>query len=452
MYRLLIADDEALEREGLEWIIRRHMPETFEVIHAGNGREAIQLAEEHRPHVLLMDVNMPGIQGLAALREIRSFLPDAKSVLVTAYDYFAYAKEALTLGVKEYIVKPARREQVVRTLQQLVEELDREKLKRAEELKLRDRVSRLQPLVENELALMFMVDQVLDANVEQLADWLDFPLDWGTALVVAFPEQVYSLDKKKIYDAVRGFAKHHAAFSCIVSSLIDRHMAIFAHRDPDDREPGWSRLLGQYGQKLCELAERQLGCTVSVGIGTSRHGADGLRTSYFEAVFASTYEDYGHVCHFEQLKQPGSPSAPAEDQTPHGGGHGENIASRSYVISALQRIREEREQQTLSVLDRAQGYIRERFTEDLSLEEVADFVHLNPHYFSKVFKQQVGETFIDFLTGLRIEKAKELILSEELSLKEVCFAAGYKDPNYFSRVFKKVTGLTPTEYRAQAKA
>ncbi|WP_179232624.1 AraC family transcriptional regulator [Paenibacillus rigui] len=449
MYRLLIADDEALEREGLEWIIRRMMPDTFQIIHAENGRTAIERAEEHRPHIILMDVNMPGIQGLEALREIRTFLPDAKSVLVTAYDTFAYAKEALTLGVKEYIVKPARREQVVQTLQLLVDELEREKHRRAEDLKLRDKVSQLQPLVENELALLFMVDQVLDAGAEQLSEWLGFPLDHGCALVVAFPERVYTLDKKTMYDVIRSFAKHHSSSPCIVSSLIDRHMAIFVRKAPEDKEPAWNEKIGQYGQKLCDLAERQLDCPVSIGVGSTRQGADGLRKSYFEAVFASTYFEYnGRVCHFEQLKQPDGSRLP---DTERQASQGDDIASRSYVISALQRIREEREQQTLTVLDRAQSYIRDRYTEDLSLEEVADFVHLNPHYFSKVFKQQVGATFIDFLTGLRIEKAKELILSGERSLKEVCFEVGYKDPNYFSRVFKKVTGVTPTEYRGQAK-
>lgn len=66
-------------------------------------------------------------------------------------------------------------------------------------------------------------------------------------------------------------------------------------------------------------------------------------------------------------------------------------------------------------------------------------------------KQQFGESFIDLLTRLRIEKAKEIMSSEQLSLKEVCFEVGYKDPNYFSRVFKRVTGMTPTEYRNQLR-
>ncbi|GGF94366.1 AraC family transcriptional regulator [Paenibacillus abyssi] len=443
MYRLLIADDEALEREGLELIIQRMMPDTFQIIHAENGRMAIERAEEQRPHIVLMDVNMPGIQGLAAIREIKERLPDTKFVLVTAYDYFAYAKEALSLGVKEYLVKPAKREQVIGTLEQLVRELEMEKRKRTDELQLKHKVSQLLPLVENELALMFMVDQTLEADAEQLSEWLDFPLDHGCAIVVAFPEHVYTRDKKKIYDLIRSFAKTHEP-GCIISSLIDRHMAVFLRKAPGTREDGWKDEVIRFTEKLSALADRQLDLIVSIGIGTTRSDSDGLRKSYFEAVFASTYyEQSGSICHFDELKQ-GEGQSGSEPEKP---AHYEETADRAYVISALQRIREEREQQTVTVLDRAKRYIQERFAEDLSLEEVADFVHLNPHYFSKIFKQEFGTTFIDFVTGLRIDKAKALMASGHLSLKEVCFEVGYKDPNYFSRVFKKVTGVTPTEYR-----
>ncbi|QYR22863.1 AraC family transcriptional regulator [Paenibacillus sp. sptzw28] len=444
MYRLLIADDEALEREGLEWIVKRMMPDTFEVLHAENGRIAIERAEEFRPHIIMMDVNMPGIQGLAALREIKERLPDTKMVLVTAYDYFAYAKEALSLGVKEYIVKPASREQVVTILKQLVDELDREKNKRAEELSLLDKVSQLLPLVENELALMFMVDQVMDADAGQLSEWLDFPLDQGAAIVVAFPDFANSQDKKRMYDIIRSFTKTQDSVS-VVSSLIDRHMAIFMTKSPGIRDNSWTMEMKQFGEKLCALTGRQQGLTVSIGIGTARSGYEGLRKSYFEAVFASTYfEESGRVCLFDELRR--EEHGYSSRQTGHNPAN-DDTARQSYVISALQRIREDRERQTLTVLDRAKGFIQGRFTEDLSLEEVAEFVHLNPHYFSKVFKQQVGETFIDYVTGLRIDRAKELMASEDLSLKEVCYEVGYKDPNYFSRVFKKVTGVTPTEFR-----
>ena len=71
----------------------------------------------------------------------------------------------------------------------------------------------------------------------------------------------------------------------------------------------------------------------------------------------------------------------------------------------------------------------------------------SPYYFSKLFKNKTGVNFIDYLTNIRIEKAKTLLADSDKSMKEICVTVGYSDPNYFSRIFKKVTGVTPTEYK-----
>lgn len=443
MYRLLIADDEPIEREGLECMVERYLPDTFEFIHAANGRMAIEYAEKYRPHIAIMDINMPGIGGLEALREMKERLPGTRFIVVTAYDYFAYAQEALSLGAKEYILKPAKREQLIAVFQRLVREIEQESESRARELELRDKVSQLLPVAENELALMLMLDHSADAGTVQLADWLGMPLKQGSAIVIAYSGEAYARMKNKIYDHLRSFIKSHRPGS-VVSPLIDRHMAIFLHQ-PAISEHDWRRQTKQLAEQLSQVSEQTLGLKASIGIGSLHSGADGFRTSYYEAVFASTLpERTGTVCHFDELKQQNVqlPSPGAADR------NGADV-QQSYVVSALRQMREQREEQTLSVLDRAKQYIIENFTEDLSLEEVSDVVHLNPHYFSKIFKQQCGETFIDYVTRLRIEKAIALIRSTPLSLKEVCFEVGYKDPNYFSRVFKKITGVSPTSYKDQ---
>jgi two-component system, response regulator YesN len=96
---------------------------------------------------------------------------------------------------------------------------------------------------------------------------------------------------------------------------------------------------------------------------------------------------------------------------------------------------------------KAKEYIDEHFAEAITLEEAAEHVGLSPYYFSKLFKDRFGITFIDYITEIRIKRAKELMENPDVSVKEVCYTVGYKDPNYFSRVFKKYTGLTPSEYR-----
>ncbi|MBG9735263.1 AraC family transcriptional regulator [Paenibacillus alvei] len=453
MYRLLIADDEALEREGLEWIITRMMPDTFEIIHADNGRVAIQKADEHRPHIVLMDVRMPGIQGLDALKEIKERNPLVKMVLITAYEYFDYAKQALSLGVKEYLVKPAKREQIVSILQRLVDEIKDERRKRDEQLAIRDKFFQLLPLAETELSLALMADQAYMADALQLADILELSLDRGYAIVVAIKDMKSASglqlaeNWQLAVDAVKNAVKEQIKdrFNWIASPIIHEHMAIFIlDKETIQGEPMKEDVSG-IGTEIINSLRRQCGLDVMIGVGTIQHHIEGIRRSYYEAVFASTCPNsWGSLCRFEDLQLAAdNASWQPDDRYEHG-----TAAEGAYVEHAIKRIREEREQQTGNVVDRAAAYILDRYDEELSLEEVAEHVHLNPHYFSKVFKQQTGETFIDYVTRLRIDKAKVLILDGQYSLKEVCYMVGYKDPNYFSRVFKKVTGVTPTEYRS----
>jgi two-component system response regulator YesN len=449
MYRLLIADDEALEREGIEWIVTRMMPNTFDIIHAENGRVAIQKADEFRPHLILMDIRMPGIQGLEALKEIKAQHPQIKMILVTAYEHFEYAKEALSLGVKEYLIKPAKRDQIVALLQRMVEEIDQEQRKRDAEFAMRDKFFHLLPLAETEMALVFMSDQVNETEVGHLADILELSIDKGCALVLALPEFGHTSEmevdkeKKKIYETVKIFSKGFVKdrIGCVVSSMVHWHMAIFLLDKAQTRDEVFRDEAYLLGAKLMETLHQQCSIDATIGIGSVRADIEGSRRSYFEAVFASTYhKKWGNLCRFEDLKV-----LSAEEQRETA----DNPSERTYVELAIKRIREEREQRTWSVLDNAITFIKEKFHEELSLEDVAEHVHLNSYYFSKVFKQQTGETFIDYVTRLRIERAKECIRDGQFSLKEVCYLVGYKDPNYFSRVFKKVTGVTPTEYRSQ---
>ncbi len=98
------------------------------------------------------------------------------------------------------------------------------------------------------------------------------------------------------------------------------------------------------------------------------------------------------------------------------------------------------------IVQATKEYLENHYTEDISLEDVAEQVNISPQYFSKLIKKTTGFNFIDWLSMLRVKKAKELLSSSNMTVKEVCFLVGYKDPNYFSRIFKKRIGLTPSEF------
>lgn len=99
------------------------------------------------------------------------------------------------------------------------------------------------------------------------------------------------------------------------------------------------------------------------------------------------------------------------------------------------------------IIVKACTVIHEKLSREISLEEIARKVEISPFYFSKLFKEETGENFIDYITMARLRKAKELLLDPSLNVREISAATGYADPNYFSKLFKKVVGVTPTEFR-----
>ena len=115
--------------------------------------------------------------------------------------------------------------------------------------------------------------------------------------------------------------------------------------------------------------------------------------------------------------------------------------------AVCRKIATRREEQSESIISKAKAYIKENFAKELSLDEISRVVNISPYYFSKLFKEESGENFIEYLTRVRISRAKELLSNPALSIKEICGMAGYSDPNYFSRIFKKQEDVTPSEYR-----
>jgi two-component system response regulator YesN len=102
-----------------------------------------------------------------------------------------------------------------------------------------------------------------------------------------------------------------------------------------------------------------------------------------------------------------------------------------------------------NLIDKAREYIGAEYMNDISLDDVSRQINISSYYFSKLFKEETGVNFIEYLTDLRMEKSKELLASPDMSVKDICVSVGYQDPNYFSRIFKKINGVTPTEYREQ---
>lgn len=121
----------------------------------------------------------------------------------------------------------------------------------------------------------------------------------------------------------------------------------------------------------------------------------------------------------------------------------------SYLSGVCRSIHEKRKGKAGSAIRRIRRLIEERYAENLTVRDIAEGVYLSATYVSLLYKQETGETLFEYLTKIRMDKAKELLKDPQNKLYEVCYAVGYSDPSHFSKLFKKLTGLTPSAYREQ---
>lgn len=116
-------------------------------------------------------------------------------------------------------------------------------------------------------------------------------------------------------------------------------------------------------------------------------------------------------------------------------------------LSYCRVARAKRESPLSNVILQIRQCIRERYAENLTVNDIAETVYLTPTYVCLLFKQETGVTINDYLTAVRMKKARELLRGSAKKLYDICFLVGYSSPSYFSKLFKKVTGRTPSEYR-----
>ncbi|RXZ82085.1 response regulator [Paenibacillaceae bacterium] len=120
----------------------------------------------------------------------------------------------------------------------------------------------------------------------------------------------------------------------------------------------------------------------------------------------------------------------------------------SYLASVKDRIRDKRTGKVANIVERVRGFIKQHYAYgNLTVAEIGKAVYLSPTYVSLLFKQETGQTVGEYLTQVRVNKAKELLLDPQYKFYDICYAIGYTDPSYFTKLFKKATGVTPSVYR-----
>ncbi|AMQ21784.1 AraC family transcriptional regulator [Anoxybacillus geothermalis] len=506
--KVAIVDDEALERKALRKMIGSHLPHAEVIAEGANGREAVEIAKQYRPDVMLIDIKMPGLDGLGAIEAIRQFDLDISFIIVSAFDLFDYARQAMRFGVKEYLVKPSRKEDVISALQRVSEEAAAKRQAEEQHRQLAERFHRLQTLVEKEWLSVLMIEDVPADEWKRWEELLPFSVVSGMFLVIQFPAGNRAEEWKRW---VEERLSEQTPVRYMTGWMANGRLPVLLFQSDHDAAIAWRPAAQSLALELVSQFALRYNDTLYIGLGSPVLHLHELRSSYYEALSAVHYyakRQKARVGFLPAEAMRPEREAEQEKQLLEAVRLGDSEQARmlsfayvdellsSYSLSAAWRKMDElfvslarflaelgvryertssfsscgseeelrramvdeldriviqvevwRQQQAHGKIGKAKDYIDRHYAEPLTLEEVAEHVGMSPHYFSKLFKEQFGITFIDYVTNVRIERAKEALVRTDCSLKEICFSVGYNDPNYFSRVFKKQTGWSPSEYR-----
>lgn len=527
MMKILICDDEGIVQESIRFIIQKSFGSECEVESAKNGRTAIELAESFSPDIVLMDIQMPGINGIEAMQEIRRENKNIVFVVLTAYDKFEYTQKSIDVGVLAYLTKPIKRDLLIETLRKGFRQVQNRKAKASHDLKVKEKLEAVVPIIENGFVYSVLLEENKNGNNLGYKDLLNLDTDYGYAMVIECGDSFHKGQLLNTVGAGIKLEKHYMVFREVVKEATDGIVgALMANKvivlipcaeGQEDYEERVAKIENTRG--MLRKLEQQVELKFKAGIGSVkkwedmsesyREGRDTVQQGVGKVIHAGDLpvscvyeEDYpvelekelfaavGNGAVEETRRLSGCYVSWMESTFPkltnavrlkamefvlwaehlaymQGGlvyrfldreGYMEILISFcSYeemelwfdqkMAAAARHISMRQQERTDSVVDRAKQYILANFLGELSLEEMAKEVGISPYYLSKLFKEAEGVNYIDYVTKLRIDYAKEKLTGSDKSVKEVCYDSGYSDPNYFSRIFKKWVGLTPTEYR-----
>lgn len=194
MYKLLIVDDEHIEIEALKYIISNSNLPINKIQTANNGRKAIQEASSFSPDFIIMDIKMPGISGIESAKIIKETLPYCKIIFLSAYNYFDYAKEAITIGASDFLIKPVANEDLINVLEKMIKLTKAEIMNREVQLSIEYKFKQISSYFENELINYILFAECKESQIIEYFNALNIEFNYLYCLIM-------ELDTNTIEDA-----------------------------------------------------------------------------------------------------------------------------------------------------------------------------------------------------------------------------------------------------------
>ena len=542
MLKTFLVEDEVVIRE----MIKKMIPWEqygFELVgEAADGEMALPLILKKKPDLLITDIKMPFMDGLTLCKLVKKELPDIRIVILSGYDDFNYAKQAISIGVEDYLLKPITKNAFIERLEEIHNRYEHEKTQREYYEKFR---LEMQEYEKNASRDFFETLVRADSDLAELyrrADKLNLDIVAEAYNILIFTpdtsEGSYNTDDQcsdweaEVQDKINNyFLNHpvailfrHQVFSYAIlvkgqKDTIEKHTeecvkAIHRIMDQTEGKTDWFVAVGEPADRLSMLGQSY---RTAARANSFRYLYDGhildyqsletrkenpsdsyredsvqlrnvninalnpaILQKFLSSGLAEEVEDFIRD-YFNAIGQEPMGSLVFRnyvvlnvrfsvlsflkklgcDDSEISGQETDNIVEETgksietavaYCEKMLKKAISLRDEnagnQNRSVLKRAVEFIDQNYMdEELSLNKAAHVANVSANHFSALFSQNMGQTFTEYLTGLRMSKAKELLRCTAMRSSEIAGEVGYKDAHYFSYLFKKTQGMTPSEYR-----
>lgn len=471
MYNAIVIDDEKRIREGL--------CKFFETKNIGfkcsktfaDGTEAYDYIKNNPDQidVILTDIRMKNMSGIELTQKLRDDGIDLQIIFLSGYAEFEYAQEAIKHKVFSYILKPIRFNKLCDVLNELKTELDKKKIADLN----------TDNLPANIIILICELEAGMSDNSDRLLQRINM-LNLPTGLVdlpccyISIKKNWDNMNKKYFWDQYDNiilnilllendvaFYKIHTQKTYLTLYAVPKSPINIA-----DFEAKMKNIFSSLATKICGDLKLDFNVTVE-------------NVKYFENLFG--FAKYFSRFHSDDLEEKlknvfvtnlinGDTSEAQcalnsliEKTSMLGEVHKHNILNDFFRL--ITNLSAEQDTDSINtdlnnvnaddcrdnLFHKAIEFINDNFQKDITLTDVANYVYLNPIYFGRIFKQKTGKTFIDYITGLRMDLACDLLSNTNLKVKEICEKVGYYNEVYFITVFKRKLGTTPGNWRKEQR-
>lgn len=403
---MVIADDEPVILKSEELFIKKEFPEIEIVGMAENGIELKQMLEQLDPDMAMVDVRMPGLSGIEVIELLQHRNCRTRFILNTAYSDFEYMKKALDLKTDGYLLKPAKREDRIATIQRLCQSIEKQKRERMRQNSLQSALDVVNPVLGSEILLSVFSERQDEEEFQAYCDLNNIEFHGG-CIVTFLPRKKQELEWKELNSqletALQGLCNFLSTVT--VQGIV---VMFFVPKELERKEQK------EWCQELAGLAAKRLQSAVQIeyfyGVGEIYDRFTDMKKSYQDSRM--------------QLQ---------------GSGREETV------------FQEESSDKIQLYVQKTKRFVEENYRRDVSLLDCAESVGISPYYLSHIFRERTGQTFVEYLSSVRVEEAKRLCRNTTLTINEIAEQCGYLNITYFCKVFKRLTGKTIGEYRKAEK-